>query len=205
MKPDMAVYPITITMTSKTHSDALEKLKKTIDFVRKDIENLGVDVFSSKLSDFYKKDGYRKKVQALKFFGVKDNKTQASLVLNLYVSFAQKNNFWTRASYIAKANDFIISLQNKFKGNENILIGTHKHHYRISNIEQYRKAIINSIYSKAQAMANIIADFEGVKLKIDKVKFGQKIQKSIIDFNNAKLTIQSEINFKFITPPPQPK
>ncbi len=179
VKPDTAVLPLIITVNSKSYSNALKKIKITVEKVQKDVNALNEKVFSMSPSDFYKPREYGKKLIDVSFFGNGKNSLNAKLVFNIYIAFKDEHNFWKRAEFIAQANDFVLSLSKKFEKKDNISIASNKIYYEISNTEQYRSDIIKSIYSKAQDMANLVAKAEGVKLRVDEVKFDQHIKMEV--------------------------
>lgn len=73
-------------------------------------------------------------------------------------------------------------------------------YYEISEIEQYRGAIIKSVYTKSNLMADIVAKSAGMVLKIDQVIFDQHIQKEIINFGEASLSINAKFEYAFVEP-----
>ncbi len=200
VKPDTAVIPLMITVNSKSYSNALKKIKTTVKKVQKDVKALDEKVFSISPSDFYKPQEYGKKLIDVSFFGNGKDSLNAKLVFNIYIAFKDEHTFWKRAEFIAHANDFVLSLSEKFQKNDNISIASNKIYYEISNTEQYRSDIIKSIYSKAQDMANLVAKAESVKLRVDEVKFDQHIKMEVINFSRTCLNINAQINFTFDQP-----
>jgi len=85
--------------------------------------------------------------------------------------------------------------------NKKIKVTAKDVYYEISNIERYRGDIIKSIYSKAHNMASIVAQAEGVELRVDEVTFDQRINSEIINFGKASLSINARIEFTFDKPP----
>lgn len=197
VKPDTAVLPLIITVNSKSYSESLKKVRTMIDGIQKDVTALNEKVFSISPSDFYKPEEYGKDSFDVSFFGGKDDSLHAKLVFNIYIAFNKEHDFWKRAEFIAKANDYASSLSKKFDKNDQISIEIEKIYYEISNIEQYRSEIIKSIYTKAQSMAKIVAQAEKVELRVDEVKFDQHIKTEVINFNRASLSINAQINFTF--------
>lgn len=200
VKPDTAVLPLIITVNSKSYSESLKKIKTLIKSVQKDVKTLNEKVFSMSPSDFYKPNEYGRKLMDVSFFGNDKDSLNTKLVTNIYITFKDEYNFWKRAEFIAQANDFALSLSKKFDKNDKISISSKKIYYEISDTEQYRSDIIKSIYSKAQNMATVVAKAEGVKLRVDEVKFDQHIKMDVINFNRACLNINAQINFTFDQP-----
>lgn len=197
VEPDTAVLPLMITVSAKSYLDALNQAKKLLDGFNQEIKVLGSDVFSATPLDFFKPHSGGRKSIDISFFSSGDDASQAILVFNVYVAFKSHHDFWVRAAFMAQANDFIASIENRYKKNDKILISPKKTYYEISEIEKYRGAIIKTVYAKAHQMAQIVAEAEGVDLRVDKVTFDQRIQKEVINFNRASLSINAKIDFTF--------
>lgn len=205
VKPDTAVLPLVIKVRAKSYSDSLKQARQLLDDINKDVKALGSDVFSLTPSDFFKPQGGGRKLLDVSFFGGGDDEPQAMLVFNIYVAFKDDHNFWKRAEFMAKGNDFVASLEKKYEKNDKITVSPKKTYYEISEIERYRGDIIKSIYSKAHEMAAIVAEAEGVKLRVDKVTFDQRINKEVINFSRASLSINARIEFTFDQSPQESK
>jgi hypothetical protein len=67
----------------------------------------------------------------ISFFGGGDDEPQAMLVFNIYVAFKDDHNFWKRAEFMAKANDFVVSLEKKYEKNDKITVSPKKTYYEI--------------------------------------------------------------------------
>jgi len=197
VEPDTAVLPLMITVRAKSYSDALNQAKKLLNGFNQEIKSLGSNVFSATPSDFFKPQRGGRKSLDLSFFSSGEDESQAMLVFNVYVAFKSNHDFWERAAFMAQANDFIASIENRYKKNDKIKISPNKTYYEISDIEKYRGAIIKTIYAKAHQMAQIVAEAEGADLKVNKVAFDQRIQKEVINFSRASLSINAKIDFTF--------
>jgi hypothetical protein len=200
VKPDTAVLPLTITVSSKSYSESLKKVKTILDGIGKDVNAIDEKVYSTSPSDFFRSQENGRKILDVSFFGGGDDASSAALVFNIFMAFDDGHDFWQRAEFIAKANDYVSSLSKKYEKNDAISVSPEKIYYEISDVERYRADIIKSIYSKAQAMAKIVADAEGVKLRVDEVKFDQRINKEFINFSRASLGINAQIDFTFDQP-----
>ena len=95
--------------------------------------------------------------------------------------------------------------EKKYEKNDKITVSPKKTYYEILEIERYRGEVIKSIYSKAQEMAAIVAEAEGVELRVDKVTFDQRINKEVINFSRASLSINARIEFTFDQSPQESK
>ncbi|MCP4347592.1 MAG: hypothetical protein GY795_18970 [Desulfobacterales bacterium] len=204
IKPDAAVLPLIITVRSVSYSESLKKLRQLLEGFSKNVKTLGEDVFSSTPSDFFKSQDSGRKLN-VSFFGGNNDKYRAKLVFNIYVTFKDEHNFWQRAEFMAKANDFVASSEKKFEKNDKISVSSENIYYEISDMERYRGDIIKSVYSKAQEMAKIVAEAEGVKLRVDEVAFDQRINKEVINFSRASLGINARIKFTFDQSPQKSK
>jgi hypothetical protein len=122
VEPDTAVLPLMITVSAKSYSDALNQAKKLLNGFNQEIKALGSDVFSATPTDFFKPQRGGRKSLDLSFFRSGDDKSQAMLVFNVYAAFKSNHDFWERAAFMAQANDFIASIENRYKKNEKIII-----------------------------------------------------------------------------------
>lgn len=197
VKPDVAVVPLIISVNSKSYSESLGQARQLLDGIKKGVAELGSSVFSATPSDFFKPQGGGRKLLDVSFFGGGDEQLQAALVFNIYVTFKPEHDFWQRAEFMAKANDFVVDLEKKHKKSDKIVISPREIYYEIHDVEKYRLEIVKSIYSKAHQMSSIVAEAEGVNLRVDEVTFDQRINKEVINFSRASLRINSRIEFSF--------
>jgi len=197
VKPDTAVLPLVITVRAKSNTDALNQAKQLLTAVTQEVKALGSEVFSSSPSDFFKPQNGNRKMVEVSFFKANEEETQAKMVFNIYVTFKEEHDFWQRAGFMAKANDFVAALEKKYQKNERINASSQDTYYEISDIERYRGEIIRSIYAKAHNMAEIVAKAEGTTLKVDQVTFDQRIKSEVINFNRESLSLDARIGFVF--------
>jgi len=197
VKPDKAIFPIVITVKEKTYNASLLQAKKIITEIEQALKKYDSQVFTFSSLDFYKPEHRTRKSIDLTFFGRNNEVSTTKLVSYLSINFSSSHEFWERSKYVADALDFIRLHAMKYKEDEARSVSLEDAYYEISNIEQYRGTIVESIYSKARLMADIIAKQENLKPKIKFVSFNQRIQKTVINFSKASLTISAVIEYSF--------
>lgn len=197
VKPDKVIFPIVITLKDKTYNSSLLQAKKVITELETALKNHDSQVFSFSSLDFYKPANRSGKSIDLSFFGRNDELSTTKLVSYLSINFSSSHAFWDRSKYVADALDLMRVYSKKYKEGENKSVYLEDAYYEINNIEQYRGTIVESIYSKARLMADIIAKQENLKPKIKFVSFNQNIQKDVINFSKASLTISAVIEYSF--------
>ncbi len=197
VKPDRAIFPIIITVQSKSYKFSLQNANKIVSALKSDTKKLDNEVFSISSSDFFKKHKRRKKIN-LSFWG-DDNKNAAKTkyIAYLIVKFNNTVTFEDRAKYIAESLDFINNFKKKYIKDENTSIYQEGSFYEIDNVEQFREKIVNSVYQKAKLMADIVGKYEGLVPVIKEVYFDQGIIEDIINFNSASLSINAKLEYTF--------
>ncbi len=197
IKPDKAVFPITITTNGKSYIDSLGAIRDIINEMTKELKKLDHTIFTSSPSDFFKPYDKGRKFLDVSFFSGERSRARSKLVFNIYVNFTRNHSFWQRAEFLAAAHDFIARFVIKYEKDEYATVSMEDVYYEIVNVEQYRDEIIRSIYKKAKIMADIISKEEKVKLEVRQVMFDQRIDKEILNFNRASLTINANLDFGY--------
>ncbi len=197
VKPDRAIFPIIITVQSKSYKLSLQRANEIVSVLKLDTSKLDNKVFSISPSDFFKKHKRRKKIN-LSFWGEDDkNVAKTKYIAYLIVKLNNNVTFENRAKYIAESLDFIHKFKGKYIKDENTTIYQEGSFYEIDNLEQYRKKIVSSIYQKAKSMAEIVGKHENVSPVIKEVYFDQHIIEDIVNFNSAYLSINAKIEYGF--------
>ncbi len=197
IKPDRAVFPVTVTVNSKSYVKSFEDASKLIAGFKLEIKKLNNKIFSISPSNFFKKRKYKKKFN-VSFFGDDDeNIAKTRLIAFLIIKFEPNHNFQQRAQFIAESLDFINKFKTQHKNNKKVTIYQEDSFYEINNVERFREEIVSSVYNKAKNMAQIIGKHENITPTIKEVYFDQYINEDIINFNNASLSINAKIEYTF--------
>lgn len=192
VKPDIASYPVIVTIDSRSYKRSLSSAKRIISGISKDLKKLGKNEYSISTTNFFRSKKYSK--IKVTFFGGNKEKRRTKMIFNINVNFKDTHDFWKRAALIAEILDFIKSAQRRYS-NDTIKISQGERYFHINNVEKFRKDIISSIYKKAKTTASVIETNEKRKLKIVHITFGQNIKKSFLGFDKATLSLDANIEF----------
>jgi len=195
VKPNRAVIPVIINTSDISFEKSLIKARKILFSTAAGLKKLDSKNFSLSPADFFKPINKGKKILDVSFFGGEKNLKKTKLILYVNINFNDDHDFWARAELLSKAHDYLSKLKKNNNSKDDSSIYIEETFYEISDAEKYRAQIIESIYQKAKVTASIIENKEKIALEIKHITFDQHINKDIVNFNSASLTINANIEF----------
>ncbi|NOY74951.1 MAG: hypothetical protein GXP32_04065 [Kiritimatiellaeota bacterium] len=197
VKPTCALFPITLAAKSDSFASAVGKSKVVLIDLKKRLSGLGKSNFSISPTDCVRKKEYRKFIPVSFWGGRKKEKVSVRLKLVLRVSFAEKDDFWTRAGFVAAALDFLKARRVEFKDNGDFDFSYGSVSYFVEDVEKHRERIVESIYSKAKTAADILAKSSKTKSVLRSVRVDQNITQRVENLDKAWLSLGAVIKFEF--------
>ena len=198
VKPDFALFPVTIATDAKTFDGSLKKAKDVFTGIETDLKQVDPTHFSLSPFDFERSPEQHKMLDAhISFFKREENTSKTQLYFYLRVQFTHDHSFWERAQLLATALDFLTKQIAGFEKDKTLDVHYGEVSLHVEQKEQYREQIIYSMYAKAKKFAEVVAAHEQVIPVIKEIRAGQTIRQEILNINNASLSLDADIIFQF--------
>lgn len=124
IKPDTAVFPVTITVESESYQQALQKAQQLAAEFKTSAGKLNRKFFTVSSADFFKRHQRGKKLSlSVSFFdSSSEEDASAKLVSVLSIGFKADQDFDQRAGLIAEALDFVRGFKKRYEKNDKISV-----------------------------------------------------------------------------------
>ena len=196
VKPDSALFPVTLTAQGNNYVAALQRAQEIYRALEVAAQQTPGERLSVTPGNFDETREYEK-VSSLSFFGDEQNMIKTNMQFFLHITFTAQDDFWARAQFIAAALDLLNAQVKAFQAEHTVELRYGEMLLRVSNPEQYREQLMTTLYTRAKAMAQVVAAGERTTPVIKEITCAQTIEQHFLNIHQASLALTANIVFGF--------